>query len=209
MRHVVLAFVLLAVPIPVSGQSAGKVAIGGSIGTRIAPGSDVAGDAVGVGLLWRLGHSKEGFGWDWGLNWFGSDVDHSFAGTPAFELGELRIRPLMAGYGYTHLIGPIAIKGSVQGGYAFTSFKAATSAADVYRDRLGARSLSTDAANTFVVRPQVSVWRDVSPKVGVNVFAGYMIARPILTISTTLGEERQRIRADMFMLKMGVVYSVF
>ena len=190
-------------------QSASKFAVGGAVGTRFAPSSTVGGDHFGVGLLWRLGHSKEGFGWEWGLNWFASDVDHSFGGTPAFELGELRIRPLMAGYGYTHLIGPTAIKGSVQGGYAFTSFEAAPSAADVYRDRLGARSLSTDAANTFVVRPQVSVWRDVSRKVGVNVTAGYMIARPTLTVRTTLGEERQRVRADMFMLKMGVVYSVF
>lgn len=209
MRHLVLAIVFLAASVSVNAQSTGKVALGGAIGTRIAPGSNVAGDAVGVGLLWRLGHSKEGFGWEWGLNWFGSDVDHSFAGTPAFELGELRIRPFMVGYGYTHLVGPTAIKGSVLGGYAFSSFETAPSAAGVYHDRLGAPSLSTDVSNTFVVRPQLSVWRDVSPKVGVNVTAGYMIARPTLTVSTTLGEERQRLRADMFMLKMGVVYSVF
>jgi hypothetical protein len=36
-----------------------------------------------------------------------------------------------------------------------------------------------------------------------------MIARPNLTVRTTLGEERQQVRADMFMLKVGVVYSVF
>jgi hypothetical protein len=115
----------------------------------------------------------------------------------------------MAGYGYTHLIGPTAIEGSVLGGYAFTSFETAPSAVDVFHDRLGARSLSTDAANTFVVKPQVSIWHDVNSKVGVNVTAGYMIARPTLTVSTTMGAERQRVRADMFMLKMGVVYSVF
>jgi hypothetical protein len=115
----------------------------------------------------------------------------------------------MVGYGYTHLIGPTAIKGSVRGGYAFTSFDTAPTAGDVIRDRLGAHSLTTDAANTFVVRPQVSIWRDVSAKVGVNVTAGYTIARPTLTVTTTMGEERRRVRADMFTVKMGVVYSVF
>ena len=209
MRYLAWLLIVFAAATPATAQSTGKVAIGGSIGTRIAPGSNVAGDAIGVGLLWRLGHSKEGFGWEWGMNWFGSDVDHSFGGTPAFELGELHMRPFMAGYGYTHVLGPTAIKGSVLGGYAFMSFETASSAAAVYRDRLGAQSLSTDAANTFVIKPQVSVWRDISRKVGVNVAAGYMIARPTLTVTTTMGEERQRLHADMFTLKMGVVYSVF
>lgn len=209
MRRLVLAVVLLAASARVQAQSAGYVAVGGAIGTRLATSSTVAGDLLGVGLLWRLGHSKEGFGWDWELNWFASNVDHSLGSPPVFALGELHIRPFMAGYGYTHLIGPTAIEGCVLGGYAFDSFETAPAAAGVYHDRLGADSLSTAAANTFVVKPEVSVWHDLSPKVGVNVTAGYMIARPTLTVSTTLGAERQRVRADMFMLKMGLVYSVF
>lgn len=194
---------------PAAAQSAGKVAVGAAVGTRFAPSSTVGGDHFGVGLIWRLGQSKEGFGWEGGLSWFSVKVDQSFGDTPAFDLGKLRIRPFTAGYGYTRFIGPIAVKGSIQGGYAFTSFKVAPAAADVYGDRLGARSLTTDVSNAFVVGPQLSVWRNLSRKVGVNVTAGYMIARPTLTIRTTLGEERQRVRADMFMLKMGVVYSVF
>jgi hypothetical protein len=59
------------------------------------------------------------------------------------------------------------------------------------------------------VRPQVSVWHDISRKIGLNVTAGYMIARPTLTVSTTMGVERQRVRADMFTVKMGLVYSVY
>jgi hypothetical protein len=209
MRHLACLLIVLATANPAIAQSAGKVAIGGAIGTRIAPSSRAGGDRLGVGLLWRIGHRKEGFGWEWGLNWFSSDINQSVGGTPAFELGELHIRPLMAGYGYTHIIGTTAIKGSVQGGYAFTSFDAAPTAGDLIRDRLGAHSLTIDSANTLVVRPQVSIWRDVSAKVGVNVTAGYMIARPTLTVATTLGEERRRVRADMFTVKMGVVYSVF
>jgi hypothetical protein len=210
MRRIIIGIVLLAAPsVPVKAQSAGKVAVGGSVGTRIAPSATVGGDKFGWGLLWRIGHSKEGFGWEGGLNWFTANVDHTVGGTPAFRLGEVHVRPFMVGYGYTHLVGPTAIKGSVQGGYAFSSFDAAPSAADVYRDRLGAHSLSTDTANTFVVKPQVSAWRDISPKVGVKVTAGYMIARPHLTVTSTLGEERQRIRADRFMVDVGVVYSVF
>jgi hypothetical protein len=202
-----LAFVLAAA-IPSSAQTEGKIAVGGSVGTRIAPGANVGGDHFGISLLWRIGHSKPGFGWEWGLNWLTSDVDRSIGGVVA-DLGDLHVRPIMVGYGYTHLIGTNAIKGSVQGGYAFTSFSPDPLAGPLYLVRLGATSFSTDASNTFVVRPQVSVWRDMSPKVGLNITAGYMIARPKLTIRTSLGEDVERLNADMFMLKVGLVYSVF
>lgn len=55
----------------------------------------------------------------------------------------------------------------------------------------------------------MSLWHDVSRKVGLNVTVGYMIARPTLTVSTSMGVERQRVRADMFTVKIGVVYSVY
>jgi hypothetical protein len=209
MRYLSWLLIVVAIAAPAGAQSESKLALGGSIGSGFAPSSTVSGDKFGVGLLWRIGPSEEGFGWEGGLNWFAANVDHSVSGSPAFALGELHVRPIMVGYGYTHLVGPNAIKGSVQGGYAFSSFSTAPSAMDVYRDRLGALSLSTDAANTFVVKPQVSVWRDVSPRFGVRVTAGYLIARPNLTVRSTLGEERQRIRADRFMVDIGVVYSIF
>jgi hypothetical protein len=111
MRRIIIGIVLLAAPsVPVKAQSAGKVAIGGSVGTRIAPSSTVGGDKFGWGLLWRIGHSKEGFGWEGGLNWFTANVEHAVGGTPAFRLGEVHVRPLMVGHGYTHLVGPTAIK---------------------------------------------------------------------------------------------------
>jgi hypothetical protein len=209
MRYLAWLLVFFGTAAPAAAQSAGKLAVGASVGTRIAPSSTVGGDRFGVGLLWRIGHGDEGFGWEGGLNWFAADVDHSVGGTPAFALGELHVRPIMIGYGYTHLVGAYAIKGSVQGGYAFSSFSTAPSAASLYRDRLGALSLSTDAANTFVVKPQVSVWRDLNAKFGLKVTAGYMIARPSLTIRSTLGDERLRLNADRFMVDVGVVYSVF
>src|SRR2546428_6154121 len=101
--------IFLAVAAPAAPQSKGKVAIGGAIGTRLAPRATVGGDPIGVGLIWRLGHGKEGVGWEWGLNWFASNVDHSISGTPAFTLGELHIRPVMAGDGYTHPLRPTAL----------------------------------------------------------------------------------------------------
>jgi Outer membrane protein beta-barrel domain len=209
MRHLVSFLIFMTAAVPVAAQSAGKVAVGASIGTRSAPSSIVDGDRFGVGLTWRLGVNKEGFGWEGGLGWFSSKVSRSFGDAPAFYLGKVHIKPLMVGYGYTHLMGPIAVKGSIQGGYAFMSFDVAPSASDAYGDRLGTRSVTADVSNTFFVGPQIRVSHDLNRKIGINVTTGYMIARPMLTIRTTVGEERQRLRADMFTLKTGVLYSVF
>ena len=138
MRHLVCLLIFIAGAAASAGaQSGGKYAVGASVGTRWAPSPTVIGDHFGVSLLWRIGHSKEGFGWDGGLNWFTSHLQQSFGDTSPFDLGDLHIHPIMVGYGYTHLIGPMtSIKGSVQGGYSFNSFEEAPQAAETV-SRLG------------------------------------------------------------------------
>jgi hypothetical protein len=184
-----------------------RFAIGGNFGVRIPPANDARG-SKDIGLLWRFGHSETGWGWTSGLNWFSTDVQQTVAGS-RMELGELRVRPFMGGYGYTYAMGRTALEANLLGGYAFTSFRLAPSAPDVYRDRLGARALSADAGNTFVVKPEVGLWVDLSGKVGLNMSAGYMIARPKVTIRSSLGDTTPRFRADMFMLRIGAVYKLF
>lgn len=182
-------------------------AIGGNVSVRGAPAADASG-TKGVGLLWRIGHSETGWGFKYGFNWFSTDIEAPVGGSPT-ALGEVKVRPILVGYGYTRVVGPTSISANLLGGPAFTSFTLTRSAPDMYRERLGARSLDVQVGNTFVLKPEVSVWFDVSPKVGVNVSAGYMIARPTLTISNSIGEQARRFRADMVVLKMGAVYKVF
>ena len=195
----------------VSGASAQtadhKFAIGGSFTVR-APMQRDAGGSKGVGLLWRFGPSRTGWGFKYGLSWFATDVEQTVAGLTT-QLGELHIRPIMGGYGYTRVLGRTAVSANMLGGYAFTTFDLVPSASDAYRNRLGARSLDADVANTFVVKPDVSVWYDLSQKIGVNASAGFMIARPSLTVSTSLGDQVQRFRADTWIFKVGAVYKVF
>ena len=78
-----------------------------------------------------------------------------------------------------------------------------------YQNRLGARSVSTHASLTPTYKPEVSVWYDVSKKIGINASLGYMVARPTVTVRSSLGDDDRRFRADMFMFKIGAVYSIF
>jgi hypothetical protein len=198
---------VLVTAVPTSAQTKGKFAIGPQISKRASTGPEAHGH-LGVGLLWRIGHSKTGFGWDFALNWFSADVDRTIGGALT-ELGLLKVQPIMAGYGYTRVIGRTAISAKTLTGYAFSSAKLADSGRDAYRDRLGAQSITIDASDTIVVKPEVSMWHDLSEKMGLRASIGYMIARPQITVSSTLGDDKRRVKADMLMFKVGMVYSIF
>jgi hypothetical protein len=210
-----LAFLLFVLTFASSSrllaQSEGRFAVGGEMTVRVPPGTgsgDTANASKGPGLLWRFGHGKEGWGWHWGLGWYSTDVDR-IVGASEVELGEIRIRPILAGYGYTHIIGRTTMSAKMLGGYALTKMALAPAASDAYRDRLGASAISVDSTNTFAAKPEVSAWFDVNEKIGINVSGGYMIARPNVTVRSTLGEDKRHLRADMFVFRIGAVYSVF
>jgi len=130
-------------------------------------------------------------------------------GGTATTLGEVHIRPIMGGYGYTWLRGRNAISTGVLAGYAFSSMSLADNTAAAYQSRVGVGITDADASNTFVVRPEIDFWHDINHLFGLNVNIGYMIARPDVTITTTTGIDKRTARADQFQVRVGVVYSIF
>jgi hypothetical protein len=201
------AFLVGATVAPLRAQEGNRFALGGNIQMRTAEAAQTHG-GKGPGLQWRFGHSETGWGWAYGLNWFATDVDKPIGGSST-ELGELRVKPFMGGYGYTRRFGAVAVAANMLGGWAVTSFTLAPSAADAYRDRLGARTLDAHSHGTFVAKPEVEAWIDVGRKYGIKLSAGYMLARPRMTVSSSLGDEYRRVRADQLMLTAGVVYRIF
>jgi len=193
-------------------QTNNKFAIGADFKIRAtdrASKDDYAHAKLGPGLLWRFGHGREGWGFHWGLNWYAVDIDRSIGGL-ATELGELKVRPIMAGYGYSYRMNRrLSITGDVLGGYAFGSIGLVPSAVDAYERRLGGQFATARASNTFVLKPELSVWYDLNKDFGLNVNAGYMIARPDVIVDTTTGQDKRTARADQFILKVGIVYSIF
>lgn len=190
-----------------AAQTEGAVAVGLSVSSRQAIDSGTVGH-TGVGFTWRIGHSRTGWGWHYGLGWYSTDLEQPITSGPT-DFGELKIRPIMGGYGYTRVIGRTALTGKIMGGYAFNSFELHPTFDDQYRRLLGARTVTTDVSNTFVVKPEMSAWIDISRKIGLQVSAAFTLARPEVTVSSTLGSDTRHIRADVVTLKIGAVYSVF
>jgi hypothetical protein len=188
-----------------------RFAIGGEFKVKTsdrASQEDYARGQLGPGLLWRFGNAKPGWGFHWGLNWYAVKLERPIGGSVT-ELGELHIRPIMAGYGYTKVIRRYSITAAVLGGYAFGKMTISDPAAAAYRRTLGVASAEANATNSVVFKPEIGVWYDLTKKVFVNVNAGYMMARPDVSIVTSAGADMRKARADQFMIKAGVVYSIF
>jgi hypothetical protein len=208
LRIAVFAVVLSAAFAPRAyGQLENRLAVGVSASGHVAESSKTDG-AILTGLQWRFGHDKGGWGWQYSLNWFETGVNQPIADHRA-DIGRLHVRPLMGGYGYTWSRGRAAISSSLVAGYAFASFKLDPAAADDYRARLGARNVTTEAGNTLAINPEVHAWYDFSKRVGLKVSTGFIVARPSITMKSSLGEDVRHINADTFLLKLGVVYKIF
>jgi hypothetical protein len=193
---------------PAHAQTEGWLALGGGYTHTSPADSDSTTPHDAVGFAWRFGHPRTGFKWAFGFNWFTTDVLIPIGGDRT-TFGRMHVRPFMPGYGYTVVLGRAAITGDVIGGYAFDSFKMRATGNDAYRLRLGAEAVSTDVSNAWVVKPEINLWYDVNKVLGINVNWGYLVARPTLKITSTLGTDTRHINADQYMFKMGVVYKVF
>src|SRR6185295_2299382 len=94
---------LATATVELSAQSTGKFAVGANVSTKGAVNGD-ARATTGVGVLWRLGHGHEGWGWKYGMNWYSTQLDRPLAGVSQ-QFGEVNIKAFMGGYGYTHVMG--------------------------------------------------------------------------------------------------------
>lgn len=185
----------------------GWLAVGAGIVTRTSPEPD-AGNNHALAIVFRLGEPRTGWGIRYGFNWFATDLDRPLSGALQ-PFGRLRVRPLLGGYGYGVRVKDALLSFNLKGGYAFTSFAMQPSFSEAYRSTLNTSRVRASAANTFVLKPEVNAWIDLTRKVGLNVSAGYMLARPQLSLTSDAGTERRRVRADMFIFQVGAVYTLF
>ena len=111
--------------------------------------------STGLGFFYRFGQGSEGWGWKSGLGWYSAELDRPL-GAELQEFGHLRIRPLLGGYGYTHIVRKTSVSMNLMGGYAFTSFTRRDTFDAAYLAARGVEVTKTSSSNTFVLRPEAS-----------------------------------------------------
>jgi hypothetical protein len=203
--------VAVATAMPAAAQTESRFAIGADFlvgASDHTSNEDRARPVFSAEPLWRFGDLEPGWGPHFGLNWYEVAIERPVGGT-AIMLGEVHIRPIMGGYGYTWLRGRNAISTNVLAGYAFSSMSLDDELAAAYQARTGVGVQDADASNTFVIRPEIDFWHDIDTRFGLNVNVGYIVARPEVSITTTTGIDKRTARADQFQFRVGLVYSIF
>jgi hypothetical protein len=177
-----------------------RAGVGLSVGLFKPLDSDVdAGAAFGF----NFGLSpQEGWGLTGGFSWYGADL---FATDLLRDrkVAEVRIRPLMAGVGYTWKRGRVATSASVVAGVSFNSGNA-----DALRDAVR-ESVSLDVGNSFAWRPQIKVEFAVVPKLGVAAASGFLFTYPKVTLTTPRARITDRWNANSFYLFGGFTFYPF
>ena len=154
-------------------------------------------DSSGVGPILRF-RPRAGFGPTLGFTWIEARLRASSGAPP---LAAVRVRPVMAGIEYRIGEGRTTAAASLVAGYAFNRL-------EIDRDRAGAgRAIAI--TNSFAWRPGGSVWFDVTPRVGINVFAGYLFTRPELTFASDASVVTTRFTANAAIFSVGIAYWVF
>lgn len=204
-----LAFALTALLIaalPLRAQSATAVAVG-ITATTYDPRGELSLGSGSFGPVLRL-RTGPGFGPTIGFDWFSIFVDMQ-AGDRKVYVGEMRVRPVMGGIAYTVFREPYAIAFSLTGGYAFTGLHVDGRAREAYANSIGARGASINVSNTLVWRPQISLWYDVTGRIGLNASIARINVHPSLLLTSDRGVERRALTASPLVLTFGVSYGIF
>jgi hypothetical protein len=195
-----------------SAQTAQRIAnlakragIGASVG-KMFTFDDEVNVGTGVGVSFGLSpREKSGLGPTIGFGWYEGDL--TFSGlTGDAEVGSLRVRPLMAGVGYTWVKDRLAAGVSFNAGISFNSIRLS----DQYRTFFGpGTEVRVDASNSFAMRPQVRVEYAVAKKVGVFSTAGYFFTEFNNVVETPVGRFENEWDASSFNLFAGVMFYPF
>ena len=209
MMRRVLVFAIVACAMTTSSASAQvpeiakRVGIGGSIG-GIFPNDDDVNAGLAGGVSFGLAPAG-GLGPTIGFGWYEGDLALPRVSGNA-EVGRLRVRPLMAGIGYSWVKGRVATGVSINAGISFNSIRLD----DQYRAFFGSGSeVRVDADNSFAARPQLRVEYAVARKLGVYSSAGYFFTQFDNVIETPVGRFENEWDASSFNLFVGVMVYPF
>jgi len=192
----------MAVTAEVDTRLPGRFLIGANITNVFTPDGDI-GDGLKIGGFFSF-RPKAGWGPAFGLSWFRSGIRVPVNGSSQ-TIGTLRVRPVMAGIGYTWVRGHTSVRLKAVGGYAFTSARL-----DEVVPGLDVR-LEVDEA--WVAQPSLDVMFGVARRLALVGSLKYTVARPMLRVTAsddvTEASASRRLRGDYLSLSVGAAISIF
>jgi hypothetical protein len=173
--------------------------------------SDGTANRFGVGFMWRwrsrTPRTDDRLAFAYRLGSYSTLVSGSVLGED-MEIGDIRVRQLLAGADYKMPRGKWTWSVGATAGMSVNKLKTAAS----FRERVINQTnadVVTDIHNGFAFSPRVKGWYDINRRVALMIESSYNYARPQLTIRTAAGDLSRQLNADALILKAGVVYGVW
>lgn len=183
----------------------GRFLVGVSSSHALTP-DDALGSEWNVSPLIRNTPRRLGWGPSVGLNWFHGHITVPVNGQPT-KIGEVKVRPVMGGLGYSVGGGRLLTTFGVVGGYAFTTAK-------VTAVLPAGTTASIDIDDAWVVRPNVGVTYALTRRLALMGSVGYVYTNPSITIDVAeQGQPPRRVsgsfRSDYVNVAVGAAVSIF
>ena len=183
----------------------GRFLVGVNLSHGLTP-EDNVGSRWSVSPFFRNTPRRVGWGPSFGLNWFRGDIDIPIDGVRT-TIGEVRVRPIMLGIGYTLDGGRARTTISLVGGYAFAEAKVTAALPE-------GTTATISIDDSWVVRPNVGVTVALTKRLALVGSIGYIYTNPTISINVTrlgrtTGSASGAYRADYFNLTVGTAVSIF
>ena len=196
---------LLATPERQAGPLKGRFLVGAQAVTALTPDGDLA-STFRVAPFVRNTPRRSGWGPAFGLSWFRGDLRVPVNGQQV-SVGEVQVRPVMAGVSYAIIRGRTITSLSVVGGYAFNRARVTTALPD-------GTSASARFDNAWAVRPNVGLTVALRPRLALVGGVGYIYSNPRLMIDIDrAGQPRETFsvhqRSDYVAASVGLAFSIF
>ena len=173
------------------------VGLGASVRTS-RPSETALGRTLAVGPLLRL-RPRNGLGPTVAFNWTNAEIEAGPEGRPG--LAAIQMRPVMGGVELGAVRGRFWAGASIVAGYSFNRLSVDTA-------RVGpGRAIAV--GHSFAWRPGAAIWVDVTNRVGINVFGGYLLTRPAVTFASDASIVTERMSVNAATVSVGVAYWIF
>jgi hypothetical protein len=176
----------------------------------VATGDGTA-NRFGVGFMWRwrsrTPRTDDRLAFAYRLGSYRTLVSSPVLGQ-SLEVGDVRLRPLMAGVEYKMPRGKWTWSVGATAGWSINQLETVAG----FRERvLGTTGddVVTDIDNSFAWSPRVKGWYDINRRVSLMLESSYNYSRPLLTIRSGGVDMSRRLNADALVFKAGVVYGIW
>lgn len=180
--------------------------IGVQAGAMLPGSDDVDGSHFAAGITFRVTRPAWGVVIDVGPQTF------PIAGTIGSErlrLGDLRLWSFMGGIGRTAIVGRTEAMVGVSGGFGLGSFDPSLDARDAF-GRSGTFGIEAKASNTWLIKPQTSLWYNLTDRWAATVSASYVFGpSTVRFLSGGNAVYTQKVDASAFRVAAGIGFKIF